>query len=113
MALTLRDNLYKSTSSSIWVCMGEGRFLVSKKGRTGWSNKSSAALAFKSSSYWNFITFDLKKQHEDRCVEYRWGLEWKDRAEGEKLEKEIYQKLIEDGTVKYIEIKQVPEWANI
>jgi hypothetical protein len=46
-------------------------------------------------------------------VEYRWGLEWKDRKEGEKLEKEIYQKLIKEGTVKYIEIKQVPEWANV
>lgn len=113
MALTLRDNLYKSTCSSMWVCLIHGRFLVSKKGRTGWNQKSSAALAFKNSSYWDYITWKLKKEHMDKCEENRWGVSWKNRKEGEKMEKETYQKLIEDGVVKYIEIKPIPEWTNL
>lgn len=113
MALTLRDNLYKSTCSSMWVCLIHGRFLISKKGRTGWNQKSSAALAFKNSCYWDYITWNLKKKHMDKCEENRWGVSWKNQKEGEEMEKEVYQNLIKEGVVKYIEIKPIPEWTNL
>lgn len=114
--LTLRDNLYTSSTNSIWVCLIEGRFLVSKRGTTAWQRKSDSISAFKHSDYWRYIVCDLKLQHPDlisqssSCGGKKW---WLDRKRGEQIEKEKFNELMKDGIIQFIEIKPVPNWVNI
>lgn len=114
-ALTLRDNLYKCTSNSFWVCLIEGRFLVSKRGRVGFTRKSDAALAFKNSDYWDFIVRTLKTTHKDQAYKSQWGESWcwNNNKEGKLIEDNKYKELLKNGTIVYSEIKRIPDWANI
>lgn len=83
--MTKRDVLYKCTSNKIWVCMIEGRMLISKRGRAAWSCKSGAALAFLNSSYWNYVKYN------------------------EENSKKLYKELLKNGTVKYVELTPIPD----
>lgn len=112
--LTLRDNLYTSSTNAIWVCLIEGRFLVSKRGTTAWQRKSDAVIAFKHSSYWQYIVESLKVQHSNlisQCgLNKKW---WNNRKQGEQIEKEKLNELIKDGIIQFVEIKPVPDWVNV
>lgn len=113
-ALTLRDNLYKCTQSSMWVCMIEGRFLVSKQGKVGFKCKRDAALAFKNSEYWEYIVGDLKVFHKDKSsASAISGRYWNSNKVGKEIEDKKYKELLEQGIVKYYEINQVPGWVNL
>lgn len=99
------------TTSSIWVCMINNRFLVAK-GHTAWRRKSDAVKAFKHSEYWKDVVEDLKNKHPEKCETiYRNCTWWKYSSDGAKLEQEAYNKLLENEIVKYIEISPVPEWV--
>lgn len=108
---TINDAKYACTTSSIWVCMIEGRFLVAK-GHAAWKRKADAVKAFKYSEYWSCVVDELKNNHPDMIDQYyrHYGW-WINSREGKKLEDEAYQKLLEDGKVKYIEIEPVPDWV--
>jgi hypothetical protein len=99
------------TTSSIWVCMINNRFLVAK-GHTAWKRKSDVVNAFKHSEYWKDVVEDLKNKHPEQCENvyknYTW---WKYGGDGAKLEQEAYNKLLENKIVKYIEISPVPDWV--
>jgi hypothetical protein len=97
------------TTSSIWVCMINNRFLVTK-GHTAWKHKSDAVKAFKNSEYWKDVVDDLKNKHPEHCeIGYKNHTWWK--YDGAKLEQEAYNKLLENKIVKYIEISPVPDWV--
>ena len=99
------------TTSSIWVCMINNRFLVAK-GHTAWKRKSDAVKAFKYSEYWKDVVEDLKNKHPELCeIGYRNHTWWKSSSDGAKLEQEAYNKLLENKVVKYIEISPVPDWV--
>lgn len=108
---TLNDVKYASTTSSIWVCMIEGRFFANK--HAAWKRKSDAVLAFKNSEYWSWIVDGLKIDNADQVEETRYGRYWKSRIGGKEIEDKKYQELLDNGTVKYIEITPVPEWTNL
>lgn len=112
--LTLRDNLYTSSTNAIWVCLIEGRFLVSKRGTAAWQRKSDSIHAFKHSDYWRYIIRDLKSQHPDLISRDNRNNEWwNNRKQGEQIEKEKFDEFIKDGVIQFIEIKPVPDWVNI
>ena len=99
------------TTSSIWVCMINNRFLVAK-GHTAWKRKSDAVKAFKYSEYWKDVVEDLKNKHPEEVETwYKNYTSWKYGGKGEQLEQEAYNKLLEDKVVKYIEISPVPDWV--
>ena len=108
----MRNSKYSETIPSIWVCMIEGRFFASK-GHAAWRRKGDAVLSFKNSGYWYDIIDKLYEEHSDICEHTRYGIYWKDRQKGKELEDQAYEKLLTDGTVQYIEIVKVPEWANL
>ena len=110
--MTETDAKYACTTSSIWVCMIEGRYLVAK-GHTAWKRKSDAVLAFKNSEYWSWVVDGLKVKNPDLVTEGYSGRRWWSDKRGKELEDNTYQDLLKDETVKYIEIKPIPEWANI
>ena len=116
MALTLRDSLYQSTTNSIWVCMIEGRIMTGSgwntrsRNKCGWTNKNAVAQAFKHTPYWKFIKSSLKAQHPEINSSDWW---YSGRGEAKKIMKDEYNRLLNEGIVKYIEITQVPDWVNI
>ena len=91
--MSLRDNLYIDTTSSIWVCLVEGRYLISNstRQRTSWKRRCNAVAAFKNSNYWKFICRNKTVQEIE----------------------DIYNDYLETGMVKFIEIKPIPVWADI
>lgn len=103
----ISDSMHSCTSSSIWVCMIEGRFLVAK-GHTAWKGKSDAVKAFKNSKYWAQFVNDLKQKNHQLLKEG--SMSWKDNIVGKELENDIYNELLKTKTVKYIEIAPVPNW---
>ena len=106
----INDLVYSCTSSSIWVCMIEGRFLVAN-GHTAWKRKSDAVKAFKNSDYWAQLVDDLKQKNPNLIEEgYRHSIWWKDSKVGKELENNIYVELLKTQRVKYIEITPVPDW---
>ena len=110
--MTIADVKFVSTISSIWICTIHGRFLATK--HAAWKRKSDAVLAFKHSEYWGWIVDELKNNNPDKVAEgYRGDLYWKHSEEGQELENQAYKDLIDKGIVKFIEIKPIPEWANI
>ena len=99
------------TTSSIWVCMINGRFLVAK-GHTAWKRKSDVVKAFKHSEYWADIVEYLKNKHPEEVETwYKTHTRWKYGGKGKQLEEETYNKLLEDKVVRYIEISPVPDWV--
>lgn len=112
--LGLKDNLYICTTNKMWVCMVDGRFLVSKSGHIGFTRKSSAVQAFKNSKYWEYIKRALKSKHDDMvCKEPGYGYgDWLDPEEGKKIELDVYSWLLENGTLKFAEITPLPEWVD-
>jgi hypothetical protein len=91
MKLSLRDNLYICSTNSIWVCLIEGRYLVSKYGKTSWRRRCDAINTFKRSDYWKYICINKSAQEIE----------------------DIYNDFIEKGLIKFIELKPVPKWADI
>ena len=93
MKMSLRDNLYIDTTNSIWVCLVEGRYLISNSARhrTSWKRRCNAVTAFKNSNYWKFICRNKTAQEIE----------------------DIYNDYLETGMVKFIEIKPIPVWADI
>ena len=110
--MTTNEMKYVCTVPSIWVCLIEGRFLVGAKGNTAWKRKSDAAVAFKHSDYWSWIVDGLKNKHPDMVEELKYGRWWRTN-EGKDLEEKAYRELLENGTVKYMEISPVPDWVNL
>ena len=99
----LRDNLYRCTTSKYWVCTIEGRFLTSAKGnRCGWENKVGAANAFKNCDYWVYIKNGIKNQNP-----------YASSKQLDELYKIKYNELLENGTVKFIEMCAAPNWVNV
>lgn len=92
----------ESTVDSFWVCMIEGRFLVGKgvhsKGKVGYSRKADCAQVFKLSKYWQDYLNEHRKDYPD-ITDREW--DW-DYPKARAAKKEIYKKLLESGTVKYI-----------
>jgi hypothetical protein len=91
--------------------MIEGRFLASK--HAAWKRKSDAVLAFKNSEYWSWIVDGLKNNNLDQVEETRYGRYWKYKSRGKEIEDKKYQELLDNETVKYIEITPIPEWTNL
>ena len=109
--MTTNDIKYASTYPSIWVCMIEGRFLKGKGGAMAWGRKNDAVTTFKHSDYWSWIVDELKNSNPDQVEETRFHRWWKYGGQGKELEDAAYKKLLEDGIVKYMEIKPVPDWV--
>lgn len=107
-----KEALYSCTTPSMWVCMINGRFLVSK-GHTAWKRKSDAVKTFMHSKYWEDIVEKLQNDNPDQVEETSYHRWWKYGGTGIKLEQEAYNKLIENQIVKYIEIIPVPDWVNL
>ena len=110
--MATNDIKYASTYSSIWVCMIEGRFLKGKGGAMAWARKNDAVTTFKHSEYWSWIVDELKDSHPDMVEELKYGRWWRTNA-GKDLEEKAYRELLERGTVKYVEIKPIPDWVNL
>lgn len=83
----IRKVMLSCTTSSFWVCMINDRVLFSKRGVCAWRNKCGAVRTFKASDFW--IEYVNKFRNES--------------------ETELYTKLLEDGTVRFIEVCPVPE----
>ena len=84
----IRDAMLSCTTNRFWVCMINGRVLFSKRGVCAWRNKCGAARAFKESEFW---------------------IEYMSKFRNESDAKTLYTKLLEDGTVRFIEVCPVPE----
>lgn len=116
--MTIEDAKNACTVSTIWVCMIDGRFLVSQKGKAGFKRKADAALAFKHSEYWLELVEKLKKDNKELCNISKWGLTqentvmWWNDNRGKELEDALYEKLLTDKVVKYYEIEPVPDWVG-
>lgn len=117
--MTIDDAKNACTVSTIWVCMIDGKFLVSQKGKAGFKRKADAALAFKHSDYWGELVDKLKEDNKDMCTISKWGLSqehttmwWTDRKKGAELEDALYEKLLTDRVVKFYEIEPVPDWVG-
>lgn len=87
--------LDNSTVTHFWVCMIEGRILVSHRGVCAWKNKCGAARTFMESDYWiEYINkFKSEAKHSEKV----------------KLQRRVYEQLLKDGIVKYIEISPIPD----
>lgn len=105
MAITLRDNLYKSITNSMWVCLIEGRIMVGNGVRSynkcAFTTKAAAALVFKNTPYWRYIAYSIEKEHPNT-----YGKEL-----NKILDKE-YKRLLKEGIVKYLQVSPIPDWVN-
>jgi hypothetical protein len=109
--MNLEDAKNNCTVSSIWVCMIEDKFLVAK-GHTAWRRKSDVVNAFKNSEYWKQVVDNLMTDNPNSTdVWYKQHRCWKYGSNGKELEATAYQKLLDDGTVKYYEIAPTPGWV--
>lgn len=96
----LNESLYKCTTTKFWVCMVEGRVLISRQGHCAFTRKSSAAQAFLNSDYWYFVE---DKEREKLNIDfYEWETNYKNES------KRVYKELLESGKVKYFEVEPIP-----
>jgi hypothetical protein len=95
--------LNRCTTAKFWVCMVEGRVLVSRRGNCAFTRKSSAAQAFLNSEYWYFVE---DKERVKLNIDFD---EWETNYKNES--KRVYKELLESGIVKYIEVFPVPSWV--
>ena len=108
-----KDVINECTTNKCWVCVIEGRFLKSAKGRCGWATKAAATLAFKSSPYWSAICQNMLLENvDDTCVDYLGRKVWKSRSIGKKMEDAKYKELVDSGVVHIYQISIAPEWVK-
>ena len=113
MKNNIKEALESCTTNKCWVCVVEGRFLKSAKGRCGWATKAAATLAFKSSPYWLKVCQDLKTEHPEKTSESYWGgRDWNSRSIQKSMEDTKYKELVESDMVHIYEIKITPEWIK-
>jgi hypothetical protein len=84
----IRKVMLSCTTSSFWVCMINDRVLFSKRGVCAWRNKCGAVRTFKASDFWIESVGKLRKESDIEA---------------------LYTKLLENGTVRFIEVCPVPE----
>ena len=84
----IRKVMLSCTTSSFWVCMINDRVLFSKRGVCARRNKCGAVRTFKASEFW---------------------IEYASTLRNESDAKTLYTKLLEDGTVRFIEVCPMPE----
>lgn len=109
----MKKVLNSCTTNKCWVCVVEGRFLKSSKGRCGWATKAAATLAFKSSPYWSAICQNMMSENIKDTYEDHFGYRsWKSRSIEKEMEGAKYKELIDNGTVKIYEICIAPEWIK-
>ena len=82
------EAMLSCTTNRCWVCMINDRILFSKRGVCAWRNKCGAARTFKESDFWVESVGKLKNKSDI---------------------KSLYTKLLEDGTVRFVEIYPIPE----
>ena len=113
MGLTLRDCLYESTTSKVWICLIEGRILVGNGSRSykksAWLRKADVAQVFKHSKYWKHIKIGLKTKYPN-IPETEWIGQGYVKAKW--IMKNEYNRLLNEGVVQYIEITPTPQWFN-
>jgi hypothetical protein len=84
----IRDAMLSCTTNRFWVCMINDRVLFSKRGVCAWRNKCGAVRTFKESEFWIEYVSTLKNESDAKT---------------------LYTKLLEDGTVRFIEVCPMPE----
>lgn len=95
--------LNRCTTAKFWVCMVEGRVLVSRRGNCAFTRKSSAVQAFLNSKYW------IHEEDEERC---RRGYSWEEWESCKALSKACYEKLKNDGKVRFLEVEPISNYPD-
>lgn len=108
-----KDVINECTTNKCWVCVIEGRFLKSAKGRCGWATKAAATLAFKSSPYWSEVCQNLMSENIKDTYEDHFGYRnWKSRSIEKMMEDAKYKELVDSGVVHIYQISIAPEWVK-